>query len=429
MDEIFQIIQKDIIELENSLAYQIPFFKNQGNVYLVGDNQRKNEVLLEEYIKFCKLNLNHEDLNKLKSIAQGYRRTLIILATKMEIPWQQDTSFVKLVSNNPVDYSGINVIAKFAELKQKTQALLTELNSYLINSFSLKLIPPATVQNSIAQRLKDFDFNADDIDVYIDMDGLKTAGAPDLKKISQAEIQSNKFKILISANAEVLDVYRLFEQYFKDDLEDDLVGDIITAALEKVYTEVYKFIYEQIFINKLNTQTVLKNTHQKYGSIKDFFIKSFQEITEITKKDLSAAIDYDIESKTKEFMKGYKRLVSEDQMFADQRAKIYNLQIREANEFESNLYNSRVCFDCYLMPEAELGVNILVATLALVWAPRVYELSAILICGADYNKPWGEKVASQIGMGEIERLVDDEELASQAQQAIKGYEKYLTENL
>lgn len=399
MKEIFTTIQEDLESLDSALGYQIPFFRFEGNCFLIGDNEFKSNFLLQEYAKHCKLNLNFEDLQKLKPLTKSYRTLLASIALSMEKNISADKQLKDALDTTDMGAGGNFLIFKFAKIRQQIQKLLTEMNSYLINSYSLKSIPPLTIQSAISKNLDDFNYNQDEVDMLVDVRKLKTEGMPDLEKFKAHEAKTSTIRIDLSAQTELIDKVEYFEMLMPDLLKFGILEDALIAAMSEVYTEIYTFLYEQLDKHKLERVPALQSLQAKYPDIKKLLAEYFAKVFALLEEDLGKNGGKEFKQIAQKFLRIYNDKAQIQRLFKYDNPRVYDIEIRQANAFESQNYKAFLAADIFLHPTMFNGTQTLVSTFALVPSPQSYEIIAILICNSRYNKAWSERALQMQGLG------------------------------
>jgi hypothetical protein len=390
MRDIFEDIKKDLRELENSLAFQIPYFRYDGNVYLVSDNLLKNKFLRQQYIKDCKLNLNFSDRQNLPPIVKSYRSLLALLALKMERDLEAEP-LKSALDNSSSWYQGEDLIVKLSLVKSQMQYLLTILNGYLIGEYSFKSVPPSYTQDFLESDLDGFKFDTDEVDISIDLTGLKTNGIPDMEKIKQREQEDNSLKLKISTETEVLEKILLIEEYYPDIKDMGVLRGLIVSALTSTFNDIYNFLYEQIFTVNISVKEAIVNLKQKVPDAKMLFksrlIKSYKElINENNYKEILPSEEY-----VSEFLDFIEVEIPKEIFFWYDEPRIYKIHFREPSSLEKKLYNPVFSIDMNIHEEFTANVEVDLSTFCLGFSSKVYELSSMLICTRNFNKNWQQE--------------------------------------
>jgi hypothetical protein len=390
MRDIFEDIKKDLRELENSLAFQVPYFRYDGNVYLVSNNLLKNKFLRQQYIKDCKLNLNFSDRQNLPPIVKSYRSLLALLALKMERDLEAEP-LKSALDNSSSWYQGEDLIVKLSLVKSQMQYLLTILNGYLIGEYSFKSVPPNYTQDFLESDLDGFKFDTDEVDISIDLTGLKTNGIPDMEKIKQREKEDNSIKLKISTETEVLEKILLIEEYYPDIKDMGVLRGLIVSALTSTFNDIYNFLYEQIFTVNISVKEAIVNLKQKVPDAKMLFktrlIKSYKElINENDYKQILPSEEY-----VSEFLDFIEVEIPKEIFFRYAEPRIYKINFREPSSLEKKLYNPIFSIDMNIHEEFTANVEVDLSTFCLGFSSKVYELSSMLICTRNFNKNWQQE--------------------------------------
>ncbi len=400
MIEKFQTILKDIQLLEKSLGKKMDFYKSQGNVYLLADNKFKSQELLDNYLNLLKTNVSHKDLEAFQNIIKPYEANLKLLIREMDKDPKQELQELEETNNS----SSTNAILhRFAQIKQITQRLYTEFYAYFIDSYSLKVIPPASFQGIIEDNLDDFNFSPlEEIDLLVDLDNLKRAGKPDINKLKTEENKSQKFKIQISTNTEVLRIMDFIEFELAD---DPIISEIVSDSLEKAYSQTYKFLYENLLTLKRPFEKVSSDLQKKIPNFHDFLIKNLKEVGKIWLTTQDKQQHQRIKSGINQIAQAIKQIEPKE-LFDFSYPRIYLGNFRQANTFEKDTYNAFTSLDLYSLPEFTKD-QVLLTTLALVYSPVVYRSASFLICGYDHNRTFRNDVLNKACTTTTEKILYD----------------------
>lgn len=425
MNDNFKQLQQDYTDLEANLALQLPFFRSKGNCYLLSDNNLKSEQLLYTYQRDCKGELSFNQTKTLKRFISLYRSLLATLALETDFDLN-DPVLKQALDQNIVLANGDNIIEQFSLLRQQCQRLLTYYYSFVLASYSLHQAPVVTIQTELLRNLGNFDLNSLEVDLFIDWQGAKTDGKPDLLKIKNQEAAIHKLKIEISSQSELLAALSYLEEQLPEEMGYEIVYEAVIQALNDIYTEIYNFYYQQLFTNRLQLAEAANNIKLKFPEPNKLIIAKCIELFKTAESTMQADDREALSKLANSFLIKLNKLATNYNFFDPTRAKLYNLIFRLPSEFEQTVFTPFFSLDCQLLSLDPAENGIIISSFVAVNAPKLYTYAAILICGTGYNKAWGEKALEPVNFNLIDKFIDHADKLDRAAQANYQIEREAT---
>lgn len=402
MNDKFEALQTDFSSLEANLSLQLPFFSKSGNCFLLAETAPLSFRLLKAYESLCKLELSYEETNILKTFVPLYRNHLALLALEMQADLNDNDLKTALDRTAPL-VSGDYIIQQFALIRQQIQKLLTRYYSIIVCSYSLKQVPVVTMQGLILDRIDEISNYT--IEMFLDFDGLKKEGVPNLEKIKDQENKNHKLKIDISAQSEILDKIYWLEDNLEEDMGYEAIYESVLQSLSDIYYAIYGFYYEQLFTNRIPLQNVIANAKLKFPEVTNMFISRTQEIFKIVEAGMSLPADKQAFSQIcRDFSQRINKIIQTFPIFNFDQPKIYNLIFRQATDFEKKVYSPFFSVDAQLLSATPDENGMIISSFVINNSSKLLDYAAILILGENYNRLWQTKIINDVNSDLIDKL-------------------------
>jgi len=449
MENTIAKLNQHILSLEAEVRKN-KFLSREGNIYLHTNHSLKNQLLLAEYIKLLKINLNYLEVEKLVKLIPSLQNALLALIKEMEIDPKMDPILLKVINLDNTE-----PLIKFANLRQQLHRFLTKLYAFFIDSYSLLVIPPANVQDYLLST-NQYRFNTDETELDLNTDHLKVQGIPNLAKFEQREVQSYDLHVEISKTTDTLNKWELFDTEFPEIFEDKvrlkelygraqrkswnidesneltdsmlplIIKDLIINSLTLTYTPIYQFIYTQLLSTKLPLKEVMINTQEKFGSIITLFESNLK--AEYT-TNLSFIPDNDQQKLAKLLQIIVSKLAKVASEFKLNPNLIYRLKFRNSSKFEEKYLSGFFGIDIYSASDSASFENVILSSLTSILSAKTYRISGLIICGEDLNIDWPDNIINSFGLNKMQKLAADSDYRVLRSQELQLATEYLTDFL
>ncbi len=376
--EKIQDILNDLKDLETRLRETIPFFANEGNLFLLSNNKVNNENLQKYYANLCRLNTDHRAQQYLLSHTQ----ILEILLKELQTLIGADLPFSKQIFTKPAEYDvAAEICQYYAAVKQSAQMHLTQLYGLVLpGSWSWKKLPQLAIQADFVSQISKIDFNQDEIFLEFASQGMIKEGIPNLSLIKNAEQASHTLKINLSSQTEALQLLEKLEMSNPESEEYPEIREVCFTAFVETYQLLYQFIYGQMQTVGLPAASAIHNLELRYKDIKLFILQNLEKLQAVYLNDLAISNKTRIIKQFQTINAALAKFITLE-FWNPKLPKIYEIELRASNEFEELYYFTKVSADIYLTAELSFGAKLNLSTFGLSFGPELLQLANYMICG------------------------------------------------